>query len=61
MILVCEVANSILVDIVIVDAEKRVGNSLVFWKLEFCCKTICSYFEHNAMFRQDFEVEIPAS
>ena len=29
VILVCEVANSILVDIVIVDAEKRVGNSLV--------------------------------
>ena len=34
--LACEDANSILVEFVTVDAEKRIGNSLVqIWKLRF--------------------------
>ena len=39
MTLVCEDASSTLVEVVTVDAEKPVDNSLVqIWKLRFCCK-----------------------
>ena len=35
--LACEDVNSILVEVVTVDAEKGLGNSLVqIWKLQFC-------------------------
>ena len=42
--LACEDANSIHVEVVTFDAEKRVGNSLVYiWKLKFCRKDKFSF------------------
>ena len=39
MTIACEDANSLLVEVVSVDAEKRVDNSLIqIWKLKFCHK-----------------------
>ena len=61
--LVCEDANSKIVEVVTVvavDDEDRVGNSfLQIWKLSLVIKlNLCSDFEH---FGQDFEVEVQAS
>ena len=50
MTLVCEDANSILVDVVTVDGEKGVDNSLAqIWKLKF---------GHEAKFCSDFEQKV---
>ena len=58
MTLACEDANSILVEVVTVDAEKRVDNSLVqIWKLKFGHKTKF-LFTHCTRFGQNFEVEV---
>ena len=52
MTLPCEDANSILVEVVTVDAEKPVDNSLVqIWKLKFV-QTL------KLKFRRDFEGEV---
>ena len=51
--LVCEDVNSILVEVVTVDAEKHNDNSLVqIWKLKFGHKAkLCSDFEHKVWSR----------
>ena len=63
MTLVCEDANSKLVEVVTVadvDAEDNVGNSLLqIWELTFGPKAkLFSDFEHKV--GQDFEVEVQA-
>ena len=67
MTLPCEDANSILVEVVTVDAEKPVDNSLVqIWKLKFCRKdnffvqTLSTRFVQDLKlkFRRYFENEV---
>ena len=61
MTLACEDAYSKLVEVVTVDAEDHVGNSLLqIWELTFGPKVLnfCSDFEHKV--GQDFEVEVRA-
>ena len=47
--LACEDANSILVEVVTVDAETQNKSLVQIWRLEFCRTKInfCSYFEHK--------------
>ena len=63
MTLVCEDANSKLVDVVTTADDDRVGNNLLqIWKLRLVIKHyFCSDFEHKILklkFRQDFETEV---
>ena len=64
MTLVCEDANSRRVDVVTVDAKKRVDHSLVqIWKVKLGhnVKLLFRLIEHRvSRFGQDFEVEVQA-
>ena len=59
--LACEDANSKLVEVVTVDDEDRVGDSLLqIWKLRFGHKAIFSDFEHKILklkFKQDLKLK----
>ena len=58
MTLPCEDANSILVEVVTVDAEKPVDNSLVqIWKLKFCRKDNFFVQTLSTRFVQDLKLK----